>query len=399
MLAWLTICASAFYALFFLFSLVKRRKRQNLDDTVFTGVPRWPKVALIFSTRGDDETSSVRGASAAASMLALDYPNLEIIPVCDRGKSQHIDRMKSQAPSKVSVVQVDSLPAGWLGKTNALQRAAATTDAEWLLFTDSDVCFEPQTIKRALALLFAENADHLTVSPGWVYGPFWGRVFMNSFNLLLLMGKPPSLVASQKFSVHMGFGAFNMVRKTAFDAIGGFDSIRMSIDEDIKLGRALKWAGFSSRLAYSRTTVRVAWHQGVRDLLRGVEKNIFANVDFSVIRALLMIFVYGFGAVPVIGLVCLSGLEQGIAALGTASLMGVLWLARESTGLGAWYGLSVPIGSLFLSIAMVRSAALAFLRKGIVWRKTFYSLGDLKAHVIERDRIHGDNRARRRYWF
>ena len=105
----------------------------------------WPAVAVIFAAR--NEAAMVERATR--SLLAQDYPGLEVIAVDDRstdGTGAILDAIAAE-DARLTVVHIDELPAGWLGKTHALHVAAADRPRrDWLLFTDADVLFAPGTL-------------------------------------------------------------------------------------------------------------------------------------------------------------------------------------------------------------------------------------------------------------
>src|SRR5262249_47556006 len=136
----------------------------------------WPSVAIIVAAR--NEAAMVE--QATRSLLALDYPDLSVIAVDDRstdGTGPILDVLAT-GDSRLQVVHIHELPAGWLGKTHALQSAAETASARWLLFTDADVVFAPDTLLRAIALAERSRIDHLAVVPDVVTESFGERIFL-----------------------------------------------------------------------------------------------------------------------------------------------------------------------------------------------------------------------------
>jgi len=102
------------------------------------------------------------------SLLALDYSNYEVIVVNDRSTDrtgQIMDEVaaSSQARGLLKVIHISELPAGWLGKTHAMWTASQHASGDWLLFTDADVFFKPDSLRRAVAYAEAERADHVVL--------------------------------------------------------------------------------------------------------------------------------------------------------------------------------------------------------------------------------------------
>jgi cellulose synthase/poly-beta-1,6-N-acetylglucosamine synthase-like glycosyltransferase len=101
------------------------------------------------------------------SLLALDYPRLELLAVNDRstdGTGDILDRVAAE-DGRLNVVHLKELPPGWLGKNHALHYGAERASGELLLFTDADVVMEPTTLLRAVQHLQQEDLDHLCIAP------------------------------------------------------------------------------------------------------------------------------------------------------------------------------------------------------------------------------------------
>ncbi|MCI5159154.1 MAG: glycosyltransferase family 2 protein, partial [Candidatus Electrothrix sp. AUS1_2] len=120
-----------------------------------------PSVSVIIPACNEEQELE----TALTSVLSLDYPNLEIIVLDDRSTDatpQILDRMASQHP-RLRVIHITELPAGWLGKNHALHLGAARATGEYLLFTDADVHYTPDTLRRAVARMETRTLDHLSL--------------------------------------------------------------------------------------------------------------------------------------------------------------------------------------------------------------------------------------------
>ena len=105
-----------------------------------------PSLSVIVPAR--NEATAI--GPALASLLAQDYPGLEIVAVDDRSTDGTGDVLRALAAANPSlrVLRIDDLPSGWLGKNHALWRGAQRSTGTWLLFTDADVVFAPGTLRR-----------------------------------------------------------------------------------------------------------------------------------------------------------------------------------------------------------------------------------------------------------
>ncbi len=344
-------------------------------------IDRAPRVSVIVAARNEERAIE----SALASLLALDYPDYEVIVVDDRsedGTGAILDRM-ARDHSLLRVLHVEQLPPGWLGKNHALQRGAEMATGSWLLLTDADVVFHPEALARAVTLAGEMQADHLAAMPE-VPAPTLplaaALVFFNLGFSLALKPWKASDPASKRF---VGFGAFNLVRAASFRAVGGLERIRLRPDDDIRLGQLLKASGARQSCVGAFGFLTVIWYQSLPEMVRGLRKNIFAGLRYRVslaalsVTALAVIHIWPFAAVWLT-----SGATRILYIASVILLMALYaWLAALS-GKGPWLALLYPLTAA-VSLFIVCDAVLRTLwRGGIEWRGTFYSLDELRANRV-----------------
>ena len=354
----------------------------EVDDTSPSG--GWPEVAMIFAAR--DEEGMV--GAATRSMLAQDYPNLKVIAVDDRStdaSGEILDAIARVSPA-LDVVHVVELPPAWLGKTNALQGGAEATTAPWILFTDADVVFEPGVVRRAIAFADRERVDHLVVFPEITTRSSGERLFLSMFGLLFSMKAPPGRLDDPRSKAHAGVGAFNLVRAEAFHAIGGFRHIKLSVDDDMRLGQAMKFAGYRASFLFGRDAVSVRWQVGLGGMIRGLEKNFFAGLDFRIDKVIVvMVAMVVIGVLPYVGLFIGPLWTRTLCALGVGSIVVMMAASARQSRVSWLYAALVPLAMLTVGIALVRSVVLTLARDGVRWRGHHYPLRELKAHIRRRD--------------
>ena len=123
------------------------------------------------------------------------------------------------------------------GKANALHAAIETTTAEIVLVTDAD-CAAPPLWARATAAPFADAAVGLVCGLARL-DPRPGRPFdrVQALDWTLLMGAVSALAEAGVPATGMGN---NMaVRRTVYDAVGGYPALPFSVTEDFTLVRAV----------------------------------------------------------------------------------------------------------------------------------------------------------------
>jgi glycosyltransferase involved in cell wall biosynthesis len=340
----------------------------------------WPSLAVIFAAK--DEGAAVE--RAARSMLALDYPGLEVIAVDDRSADATgaiLDALAAE-DARLRVFHVRALPPGWLGKSHALQMASEATSAEWILFTDADVLFEPTALLRAVAWAVWSGLDHLIATPDVLTESLGERMFLAMFSLLFAFRAPLWKVANPRSKVALGIGAFNLVRAEAFRAIGGFRRLALSVDEDMRLGEALKFAGYRAGVVLGHQAVLVRWQVGLGGMIRGLEKNSFAGLDFRLTNSAAIITgILALGVLPYLGLFVGSWHTRIVCAAGVGAAALILGAVRGQGGLAWYHALFLPIGALACALSLVRSVWLTLRRGGVRWRDHVYSLDELRAHV------------------
>ena len=150
-------------------------------------------------------------------LLALEYDNYEVIAVNDRSTDRTgeiMDRVAAAAPhGRLKIIHITDLPPGWMGKPHAMWSASNMATGDWLLFTDADVLFKPDALRRALAYAESERADHLVLFPRMIMKHPGEKMMIAFFQTLFVFGHRPWKVADPKTKDHMGVGAFNMIRR------------------------------------------------------------------------------------------------------------------------------------------------------------------------------------------
>jgi glycosyltransferase involved in cell wall biosynthesis len=340
-----------------------------------------PAVSIIFAARDEDE----KLPGALQKFLALDYPRYEVIAVDDRSEDGTAEILEGAAlkDSRLKYVRVNSLPAGWLGKPHALQKAYEQASGEWLLFTDADVHFSPALLRRAVALAQRERWDHLTLLGSVEMHTIGERIALTFFGMGFVIGIRPWRVSDPHSSGYAGIGAFQMVRRSVYEAFGGHRRLAMEVVDDMKLGKLVKEAGYRSGVGKAWKEVRVRWHAGVGNIVRGTTKNFFAAAGFNFwlacvqLASVLLMCVLPWVALPFL---------RGWALVFDAIAVGVMFATHAGVsievGVSPLYGLTEPLGALIFAWMLARSTIVTLWSGGITWRGTFYPLEELRRGVV-----------------
>jgi glycosyltransferase involved in cell wall biosynthesis len=351
-----------------------------------------PRVSIIVPARNEEDIME----QALNTLLALDYDNYEVIAVNDRstdstgeimdriaGNPHFSQRTREIGPPPLRVIHHTELPAGWLGKTHAMWTAAKEATGDWLLFTDADVLFKPDSLRRALAYAEAEPADHVVLFPRMIMKRPGEFMMIAFFQTMFMFGHRPWKVADPSTDDHMGVGAFNMVRRGVYEAVGTYEALRMEVLDDMKLGKVVKKAGFAQRNVFGADLISIRWAHGAMGIVENLTKNFFAVLSFQWWRALLSVFGLAFlNFGPFLGVWLAHGWERGPYAVALASIFLIYLGMSWRSSVPPYYFLLHPVSTTLFIYTLMRSMVLTLWNDGIVWRGTKYPLEELRKGMV-----------------
>jgi len=361
-----------------------------------------PRVSIIVPARNEEEAI----AESLTKLLALDYDNYEVIAVNDRStdrtgeimervaenQNPHPSTSSGQAFSQKTremghpefkVIHHRELPVGWLGKTHAMWSAADQATGDWLLFTDADVLFRPESLRRAMAYAEAERADHLVLFPQMTTkGPGEGMMIA-FFQSMFVFGHRPWKVADPRARDHMGVGAFNLVRRSVYDAVGTYAALRMEVVDDMKLGKVVKNAGFRQRNVFGGDLISIRWARGAMGVVDNLTKNFFAVLSFQWWRALITTFGLTFlNLGPFLGVWLAHGWARAPYAVALVSMFLIYVGMSRRSPVRAYYLVLHPVSTTLFIYTLLRSMMLTLWNDGIEWRGTKYRLEELRKGMV-----------------
>jgi glycosyltransferase involved in cell wall biosynthesis len=343
-----------------------------------------PGVSIIVPARNEEE--SIR--ETLLQLLALDYSNYEIIAVNDRstdntGPIMDEVAVRSRARGLLKVIHIPELPPGWLGKTHAMWTAGQQATGDWLLFTDADVLFKPDSVRRAVSYAEAERADHVVLFPRMIMKRPSEKMMIAFFQALFVFGHRPWKVADPKARDHMGVGAFNMVRRSVYDAVGTYSALRMEVLDDMKLGKVIKNAGFAQRNVFGEDLISLHWAKGAFGIVNNLTKNFFAVLSFQWPRTVASIIGLGFlNLGPFLGVLLSHGWARVPYAIALVSLFLIYYGMSARSAVPAYYFFLHPVSTSLFMYTLMRSMFHTLKNDGIVWRGTKYPLEELRKGMV-----------------
>lgn len=358
-----------------------------------------PRVSIIVPARNEEAEIE----NCLRSLLGLDYDNYEVIAVNDRSTDRTGDIMdglvseQSQNRHPVSakgaetrmrhatlkVIHHTELPPGWLGKTHAMWTAANVATGDWILFTDADVIFKPDALRRALAYAEAEPADHVVLFPRMLMKRPGEYMMIAFFQTMFMFGHRPWKVADPSTNDHMGVGAFNLVRRRVYEAVGTYKALRMEVLDDMKLGKVVKKAGFAQRNVFGGELISIHWAHGAFGIVNNLTKNFFAVLSFQWWRTVISAFGLAFlNFGPFLGTWLAPGWERVPFAIALGSMFLIYIGMSWRSSVPPYYFLLHPVSTAMFIYTLLRSMFLTLRNDGIVWRGTKYPLDELRRGMV-----------------
>ena len=352
--------------------------------------PRWdqhPSSRVTVVVPAKDEAESIE--QCLSSLLALEYENFEIVAIDDRSRDRTgeiMDRLAGQHPDRLKVIHVNEIPTQWLGKTHAMWKGAEAASSDWILFTDGDVLFRPDSLRRAVAYAEQTGADHLVLFPTLIMNDFGERMMLSSFQAMFSLWQRPWKVQDPKSRDYVGAGAFGLIRREAYQEIGTYESLRLEVLDDMMLGKAVKHHGLIQHCVFGRDLIRLRWAKGALGVVNNLTKNLFSLLQFNWPRALIAAFVLAvFNLGIPAGIVLAPGLTRIGFVIAFAIVASLYWGMSRRVDLSPGYFLLYPVAAALFIFAILRSTIVTLWQGGIVWRGTKYPLEQLRSALADPD--------------
>ena len=334
-----------------------------------------PSLAIIIAVRNEEEDL----ANALQSVCNINYSNCRIMVVNDRSTDRTaaiLQDFKMSYP-QITVTTVTTLPDGWLGKNNALYQGYLSSTEEWMLFTDADIVFHPDALSRAVSYAVVNKLDHLAILPKVVSRSAILNSVLATFTIMLMMHLRPWDAKKAKSKAYIGIGAFNLVRRDAYERAGTHALIKLRPDDDLQLGFKIKSTGLRQDVLIGNEYVSLEWYKNLGQLGNGLLKNSFAVANYktgeSIVNTILILISI---ALPM-PLMFIFG-STGIRLMACAMLLTHIVYMVVIPPNKWWYAFVIPFAGFFMAWTTFRATYITLKQGGIYWRDSFYPLAMLK---------------------
>ncbi len=368
-----------------------RRRHPPLSERSFDGPPDPPPFVSVLIAAKDEEANI---ETAVRTMLAQDYPRFELIIINDRstdGTRGILDRLAAETNAdgngRLRVIHVTQLREGWFGKNNAMREGLERATGEWLCFSDAD-CRQISRRTLSLAMRYAvENrVDFLSVLPILETQSFWERIIQPVCGAVMVFWFNPKRVNDPKHPAAYANGAFMLMTRAAYDAIGGHEVVRTEVNEDMHMARLAKERGQRLMVVQNDNLYSVRMYPDLRAIWRGWSRIFYGCFGtfrrlLVTLRMLTLMNVFPYGSAALAWVVTAA---HGWSAAGpwrTVAVAATLAVATQLSVIARFYRISranpwlAPtfIVGVFFCIGMLISAMRRLGgRSTTTWRGTVY---------------------------
>ena len=337
-----------------------------------------PRVSVVIPAR-DEEREIER---AVRSHLSQDYPDFQVVVVDDRSTDQTTAVLAELAHEdpRLVVITGGELPEGWLGKPHALWQGAGVADGAILLFADADVRYDSRTLREAVVVLESRCVDFIAFFPRLEMRGFWENVLLPYLSVGVFLGFGFAAGRPRFRKLALGAGVGNLVRRRAYEAVGGHAALRDSVVDDVHLAVAVKGAGFRVAVFLADDRIAVRIYRGFRGVWNGFTKNIawaFPGVGGAVLFVLTIVLFAASIAPAATLLAAAAGaripsidvLLAGVVFTGAVALRAAL---AEVLRDPLWPAVTQPIMAAVWAGLLGRSLFQRFVRRRLTWRGREY---------------------------
>ncbi len=345
-----------------------------------------PSVSMLVAAKEEEDNIE----ACIRSVAAQDYPNLQIVAVNDRSDDATgpiLDRLAAEHP-RLTVRHVTQLREGWFGKNNAMREGVEAAEGEWLCFTDADcIQISPRSVRIAMRYALEKNADFLSVLPSHEAHSFWEKTVQPACSAVMILWFSPLIVNNPKRKTAYANGAFMLMKRSCYEAIGGHDRVRDQINEDMHMARIAKGEGQRLVVVGNHDLYSVRMYGTLSQIWRGWTR-IFCG-SFTSLKRLWVAagFVAFFTFLPWLSFI-FAAIADGLTAeradieslkytsLGAcAAQLATMSLFYAISRVGFLYGLTYPIGALLSMGTLLNAIRCASGFGAIKWRGTTYRDG------------------------
>ena len=370
--------------------LMIHRERRNgfLLTEEYPGSPDdAPMVSVLVAAK--DEAENIE--TCVRTMLRQNYPNFELIVCDDRsedGTGEIVERIAAE-DDRLRLIRIRDLPAGWCGKNNAMNTGIREARGQWICMIDAD-CRQTSDRTLSVAVQYAldTEADMLSVLPILEMRGFWENVVQPVCGGVMMIWFHPEKVNNPDKPNAYANGAFMLMKRSTYEAIGGHEAFKDKLNEDMHMALGVKRRGLRLRVARSQGLYLVRMYTSLPKILRGWSRIFYGTFGTAKRLSISLLVILVMGVLPYVS----AALGLALAAAGAApnawwwacGIAGAAAVAMQLSVIFRFYRLirakpalawTYVLGCLIAAAALIGALLKLRSRARVVWRNTSYSEG------------------------
>ncbi|MES2766698.1 MAG: glycosyltransferase [Bacteroidota bacterium] len=383
--AW-QIFVTVWLFIFLIFSLYNSRRFSKVFKKSFSGNrDSAPKISVLIPAR--NEEFPIR--RLVESLLKQDYPNYEIIVLNDNSTDKTgeiLDKLLKTSNGLLKVINGSELPPGWVGKNWACHQLFKAASGELLLFTDADTWYEREALSSSVNFLKENSVDFFSVIPFHEMKTWGENVALPFLHFQFVAYLPNELMMkSQNIKFSAANGQFMFFKRSVYQAIGGHETVKNNIVEDIFLARLLKTRGYKIALANAIDIVGCRMYRSFDEVFKGFSKNFFAAMKYNIfLMAAFLLHLVALYIAPLFFLIIalfkndfsITSFWLPLAHLIMAGI--IRYLVSVQFRMPRWQALLQPASAFMTMLIGINSVRWAFSKRGSEWKGRTY----LKSETI-----------------
>ena len=308
-----------------------------------------------------NEAENVEGLVAT---LAAQEGSFHFYLLDDNSEDQTHELLQrfTTADSRFTVIKGAVLNEKWIGKTWALQQLYEASQEEILISIDADVRLSNDALNKAVTTLHDSTLDFVSPYPRQIALSFAERLIQPLLQWSWLTTVPLRYAeSSSQQSMAVANGQFFVVRRTALAAIGGYESVKHAVIDDVFLARQLVKNGSSGTVINGSDIAQTRMYASWDEIKAGYGKSLNQAFGSIVGAVFVVVFLIATCVVPLI----LGILGNPYGWLGFAAIVGTRALSAIKSRGRVLDSVLHPISVLALVYLIVYS----YLRRGsIQWK-------------------------------
>ena len=257
---------------------------------------RTPLVSILLPVKNEEVNLEL----CLNQLLAQDYPSKEIIVINDHSIDRTGEILSQYAllyPNQIRTFEAADTPPGWTGKNWALAQGVPLARGEWFLFTDADTRHEPWSLSSAVAHAEGKDLNLLTLAPRCLTDSFWEKTLQPPAMTFLGLWFPFHKVNQPGSQIHFGNGQYLLMRKKAYQALGGHERVKEAFLEDFSLVREAKKAGFRIECAIGTKIYGTRMYRSFLGIWLGWRRiffHAFERKPLTLLKKAILVFSFSF---------------------------------------------------------------------------------------------------------